>query len=186
MRPNLKKRAYDNNVNYQERAAEFSVGDIVVPYGMFRDQAGRVTSVWPAIGMVDVETPTGNRRFPVEDLQRFSEYGSVPSSTDSAPVSGMVSVPGGPFASRVASAYGKMSLYWADKDRRYRMSRSEIDGGCPCCPRCEGAPQLKRAVYKRRDGSSTHLLGCPQCMFLIKETDILNHPSVEMVEPEVI
>lgn len=177
------KKAYDNNVNYQERASSFSVGDIVVPYGMFRDQAGRVTAVWPAIGMVDVETSIGNRRFPVEELQRFDDKGSVPPVTNSSSVDDMVSVPGGPLPSRVAAAHSKSALYWADKDRRFRMTKSELEQGCPCCPRCEDHPPLKKAIYKRRDGSNSHLMGCPQCMFLVKDTDIINHPAaLEMAE----
>jgi hypothetical protein len=42
---------------------------------------------------------------------------------------------------------------------------------------------LKRAIYKRRDGSSERLLGCPGCMFLIKDADIVNFGPV--VESEV-
>ena len=172
-------RQAENFVNWQERATEFNVGDVVVPFGMFDSQAGRVTAVWPAIGMVDVEMPNGSKRYPVEELQRFDGNGNaVPTHSESVPGgSPTVSVPGGPSpktASRVAAAYAKKALYWASKDRQYKMTRPESDVGRPCCPRCEGAPQLKRAIYKRRDGSSERLLGCPGCMFLIKDADIVN------------
>jgi len=166
-------------VNYQERATEFSIGDLVSPFGMSRDEAGRVVTVWPAIGMVDVQFPGGVRRLPVEDLQRSNDRGNpIPSDFESVP-GGVptVSVPGGPLPPRVAAAYAKKALYWADKDRQYRMSQPEIDGGCPTCPRCAEHPALRKAIYKRRDGSSDRLLGCPSCMFLIKTTDILNHPA---------
>jgi hypothetical protein len=44
---------------------------------------------------------------------------------------------------------------------------------------------LKRAVYKRRDGSSDKLMGCPGCMFLIKDADIVNfHPVADEIEVE--
>jgi hypothetical protein len=171
------RRIAENNVNWQERATEYSVGDRVVPYGMFEDQVGRVTAVWPAIGMVDVETSVGNKRYPVEDLQRFDKDGeATPPTTDSAPGGQpTVSVPGGPYprsASRVAAAYAKKAIYWVGKDRQYRMNKQEKASGTPCCPRCAGAPLLKKAIYKRREGASDRLMGCPGCMFLIKESDL--------------
>lgn len=184
-------RRADNFVNWQERATEFQVGDVVVPFGMFYSQSGRVTAVWPAIGMVDVEMPTGSKRYPVEELQRFDADGNAnPTRTES--VAGgqpTVSVPGGPHdmrpnVGRVSNAYAKQALYWAMRDRQYKMTREEADGGKPCCPRCEGAPELKKAIYKRRDGSSEHLLGCPGCMFLIKSSDILNGPDAYALSEE--
>jgi hypothetical protein len=182
-------RQADNFVNWQERASEFQVGDVVVPFGMLDSQAGRVTAVWPAIGMIDVEMPTGNKRWPAEDLQRFNpeEVSVLPTRTDStAGGQPTVSVPGGPHAlrpevGRVANAYVKQALYWAQKDRQYKMTQAEMDCGKPCCPRCEGSPPLKKAIYKRRDGSSDRLLGCPGCMFLIKESDIMNGPNAYAV-----
>jgi hypothetical protein len=168
-----------NNVNYQERAKEFSVGDVVAPFGVWDAQGGRVTAVWPAIGMVDVEFSIGNRRYPVEDLQRIDSNGNAsPPHTNSVPGGQpTVSVPGGPKASRVAQASEKKALYWAARDRQYRMSKPEISGGCPHCPKCGQGHPLKKATYKRRDGSSDRLMGCPECMFLIKASDILNHPA---------
>ena len=172
------RRQAENNVNWQQRALAFKVGDIVGPFGLFDAQSGRVTAVWPAIGMIDVEMATGNKRYPVEDLQRFdSEGDSDPPRTDSAPGGQpTVQVPGGPIdksAHRVAHAYRK-AIYWADKDRQYRANRGEITSGHPACPRCEESPNLQGAIYKRRDGSSERLLGCPGCMFLIKRSDIMN------------
>ena len=191
------KRKAENNVNWQERASEFAVGDVVVPFGMFDSQAGRVTAVWPAIGMIDVEMANGNKRYPAEDLQKMDPSAtSVPPMTDSAPgeESGTVSVPGGPYpatsvpetyqikgASRVALAHVKKSLYWAERDRRYKMTRPEIQAGHANCPKCPSVP-LKQAVYKRRDGSSEKLLGCPECMFLIKDLDIVNKAAALLLE----
>tara|TARA_R110000824_G_scaffold129402_3_gene290655 strand:- start:434 stop:997 length:564 start_codon:yes stop_codon:yes gene_type:complete len=182
-------RQADNFVDFQAQATEFAVGDVVVPFGFFESQAGRVTAVWPAIGMVDVKMPTGTKRWPVEDLQRFVDGNAVPPSVDVGTSIGdlpTVSVPGGPDANRVASAFAKKALYWATKGRQYRMTRSESESGRPCCPRCAEHPELKRAIYKRRDGASTKLLGCQNCLFLIKDTDITNHPSsLAMVETPV-
>lgn len=177
------RRQAVNNVNYQERARAFSVGDVVFPYGTFVDQGGRVTAVWPAIGMVDVEFPSGNRRYPVEDLQRVGDDGNTsPPDTNSVPGGQpTVSVPGGPSESRVAAAYEKKALYWAGRDRKYRMTTPEITNGCPDCPKCGQGSPLKRAIYKRRDGSSERLMGCPGCMFLIKDADIVNFgPGAEV------
>lgn len=184
------KRKADNFIDFQERAREFSVGDIVVPFGYFDSQAGRVTAVWPAIGMADVEFPTGNKRWPVEDLQRFVDGNADPTHTDST-AGGIptVSVPGGPTpkasAQRIAQAFTKKALYWAQRDRKYRMNGVELSSGKPCCPRCEGSPPLKKGVYKRRGDVSVPLLGCPNCMFLIKAVDIVNHPDAQVEDEGV-
>ena len=166
-------------VNWQQRATEFSPGDVVVQFGGFDSMAGRVTAVWPAIGMIDVEFPTGSKRFPAEELQRFDGDGNAMPPTDDSVPGGQptVSVPGGPYKQasfeRVAEAHRKRSIYWASKDRKYRMTSGEHEAGCPNCPKCKEVP-LRRAVYKRRDGSSDKLMACPNCMFLIKDADIVN------------
>lgn len=167
------RRQASNFLDFQERAKEFSVGDSVVPYGMFDSQAGRVTAVWPAIGMVDVEISGGNRRFPVEELQRFGkDFHPDPTHSNSG-MAGMVSVSPGPLTDRVAAAFQKKSLYWASQDRKYRMTKAELECGKPSCPRCQDAPPLKKAIYKRESGISERLHGCPECMFLIKDCDII-------------
>jgi len=180
-------READNFVDYQERAQEFAVGDVVVPYGFFESQSGRVIKVWPAIGMADVEFAGRNLRWPVEDLQKFVDGTAVPSNNNSVAGGPTVGVSGGSktavhdsnkaSSSRVATAYLKQALYWASQDRQYKMTRAESGSGKPCCPKCAEAPPLRKAVYKRRDGTSNRLLGCPTCLFLIKDTDIVNHPA---------
>ena len=169
------RRSAVNNVNYQERSKQFAVGDVVAPFGVWDAQGGRVTAVWPAIGMVDVEFSVGNKRYPVEDLQRIDSNGNAdPPHTNSVPGGQpTVSVPGGPSDSKVAAAFAKKPLYWAGRDRQYRMTTPEVSVGLPNCPKCPDVP-LKKAIYKRRDGSSDRLRGCPECMFLIKESDIVN------------
>ena len=154
--------------DYQTRAAEFSVGDIVFPYEAGSDKSGTVVSVYPAIGMVDVQFPNGSKRYPVEDLQRAD--GPLPSDYDSVPGgAGTVSLPGGPSSEKVA-------LYWAEKDRGYHATKAECPSGPYSCPKCKETP-LKKAVYKRRGGASEHLFACPGCMFLIKNLDIHHHHS---------
>ncbi len=186
-------------VDYQQRASEFAVGDIVYPF-MSGNAAnsGRVVAVYPAIGMADVEWPHGSERVPVEDLQQYESkdfeppepgHDNVPGGADS------VSVPGGPeeptkvasldleaSSRRVAEAFVKRSIYWGAKNRKYRATKSEIEAGRYGCPKCRAAEIVLRKVnYKRSEGASDHLMGCPSCMFVIKRSDLIGHP--DYVEP---
>lgn len=173
-------------VNWQARAAEFSVGDEVFPF-MFGDEygTGRVVQVFPAIGMVDVEYPSGVKRYPVEELQRITTEVHPP-STDNVPAGPeTVSVSGGPppgkqAVLRIANAFVKKSLYWASRDRKYRATQMEREAGSYSCPKCRDAT-LQKAIYKRAEGTSERLLGCPSCLFLIKACDIQGHPDNEEV-----
>ena len=205
----MPRKTAENFVNYQARAAEFRVDDLVVPYGHDSALAGRVTAVWPGIGMIDVETPTGNKRYPVEDLQLLNRYRDVvPPVTNSAPGGQpTVSVPGGPYppltdeartdaakevqrmasepsrepsTRRVAEAFVKRALYWHQADRQFRATREEIATGHYKCPACKNKgtdSTLRPAVYKRSGGVSEKLLGCPECLFLVKKADIIGHPD---------
>ena len=173
-------------VNWQERAAEFSVGDEVFPF-MFGDEygTGRVVQVFPAIGMADVEFPSGVKRYPVEELQRITTEVHPPKDENIPGGQGTVPVDGGPVPAktahrihRIAEAYVKKSLYWASRDRKYRVSREEREAGSYTCPKCKEAA-LRKAVYKRAEGISERLLGCPSCLFLIKACDIMGHPDNE-------
>jgi len=189
----LSKRTANTNVDWQQRAREFSVNDRVVPYGHGDDMAGCVSAVFPAIGMVDVEFPHGSKRYGVEDLQRLDSDGvPITPGTSTVPAGvGTVSVPGGPTRSasveRVARAFVKQSLYWAARDRQYRATKPEVVSGHYLCPKCKAQgieTVLKPAAYKRRDGQSEKLLGCGECLFLVKKSDILNDPA-NMVVVEV-
>ena len=166
------RRVAENNVNYQERARQFAVGDLVVPFGLFESQAGRVTAVHRGIGMVDVEFPTGARRYPVEDVVLVNPKlaPTAPPVTDSTPGS-----------SHQASARRVTALYWAEKDRKYRSSREEAASKLLSCPKCGPESALKKAIYRREQGASDHLLGCPNCMFLIHREDVVNHWDAERV-----
>lgn len=179
--------------NWQARAQEFAVGQSVALINGGRTDVGRVSAVYPAIGMVDVEFAHTSIRLPVEDVLILS-----PDTEFVAPIH--ENVPGGAgigafvstsgdhhdliemditnemvsrLASRVVSAHHKKALYWNARDRKYRCTKSEHSEGTYACPRrgCDG--MLKDAVYKRIDGQSVRLLGCPSCMFLIREKDIL-------------
>lgn len=202
-------------LDYQQRAAEFRVGDAVAPFGADTHFAGRVVAVFPAIGMVDVEFSYGNKRYPVEDLQRIRPSQPVISPmTDSTPGgAGTVPVPNGPYknmnvvdrpmpvvevspaesdavredredrvkasslqrklATRVAAAFVKKAIYWNGADRKYRATNEEVDGKVYLCPKCKEVP-LKKAIYKRVEGQSERLFGCPSCLFLVKRDDITN------------
>lgn len=157
------------NFDYQERALEFKVGDTVAPLGV-QLVNGKVTGVWPAIGMVDVEWPTGHKRCPVEELVVVPEQArtSDPPAGDNTP--------GGPAvrsasATRVAQAWVKQSIYWAAKDRQYRATQSEINSKSYTCPKCKEGT-LRKTSYKRIEGKSTKLLACPSCLFMIRVKDL--------------
>jgi hypothetical protein len=178
-------RTATSPINYQERGREFKIGDKVFPFFTDAYHAGTVVAVWPAIGMVDVEYPHGATRQPVEDLQRIGpndETVQINVQNESVPAgAGTVPVSPGPTEhavanTRVARAFVKRALYWAAVDRRYKASRSELENGDYRCPKCRQG-SLKKAIYKRLDGSSDRLFGCPHCMFLIRRCDILGHPE---------
>lgn len=174
----MKKRTA-SNVNYQAVAADFQVGDLVVPFGHSRDSAGRVVAVWPAIGMADVQYNYGTARYPVEDLQRFDNLGvPQPTRTDTVPGgAGTVSVPGGPdnaqkLAKRVALAHEKQAVYWGAVNRTYKATQEEQDSGDYKCPRCRDV-SLRLTSYKREDGKNIKLLACNECLFLIRPNDLV-------------
>ena len=181
-------------VDYQQRAKEFSVGDLAYPLAggsTDESQAGRVVAVYPAIGQVDIEFPWGSGRYPVEEVQRVTDIVAVPPSPEHTTIPGgvgQVRVPGGPqgrtateACDRVARAYVKHALYWASKDRHYRGSKMECADGKYTCPKCRSdePSYLRPANYKRQEGMSHRLLGCPSCLFLIKTQDIIGHPDYE-------
>lgn len=161
-------------VDWQERATEFKKGDTVVPFGFLESHAARVVAVFPAIGQVDVMFPHGAARFAVEDLQLLKDPDVEAPNTEDVPGgAGTVSVSGGPNPVRIASRYlRKCALYWGAVDRRYRMTRQEREGNKFHCPKCSEAV-MTPTIYKRREGASERLLGCPSCLFLIKREDIL-------------
>lgn len=171
-------------VDWQQRAKSFSVGDKVYPFASGNAYvSGRVVAVFDAIGMVDVEYPNGTKRHPVEDLQLYEGTDVVPPKTENVPGgAGTVRVPGGPTheasARRVSEAFVKRALYWASSDRQYRARRDEIESGRFICPKCKKGV-LRNVVYKRTDGVSDKLMGCPECLFLIKRCDIVGHPDYE-------
>lgn len=73
--------------DYQARGREFAVNDFVHPIGAGPLDIGRVSQVWPAIGMVQVEFPYGSRRYPVEDVEKLNPSQShvIPTTTDNVP-----------------------------------------------------------------------------------------------------
>jgi hypothetical protein len=73
---------------------------------------------------------------------------------------------------RVAQAFVKKSIYWASKDRKYKVSRSETNTGELDCPKCRSA-SLGKGIYKRRDGASDRLFVCNGCLFMIKDSDLM-------------
>jgi len=162
--------------NWQERAKSFQVGQSVALVGDRLSSEGLVLAVWPAIGMCDVQYPTGSVRLPVEDLQIInpSEDDDVtPTHSDLPGGSGTVPVP-------CESLRRITALYWNQRDRQYRCTRSEFDGSSFACPKC--GTLMKSTIYKREEGKSVRLLGCPGCLFLIRRQDILDDHCQVCVE----
>ena len=168
-------------VDFQQRASEFEVGDRVCSVWTSHAPVGRVQAVWPSIGMVDVEWPHGSERLPVEELQQLDTQDVVDPPDlghDNIPGgAGTVSVPGGP-AVKLAQEWVKKALYWASPDRHYRATQAEVSSNQFTCPKCKEAV-LRSAVYKRSEGVSERLLGCPACLFLVKRCDVIGHPEYE-------
>ena len=176
--------------NWQARAQEFAVGQSVALINGGRTDVGRVSAVYPAIGMVDVEFPHTSTRLPVEDvliLSPDSEFttpihenvpggaGSAAFLSEGAPQDNLIALMNvEDMAKRVAAAHVKKALYWNAPDRKYRCTRSENNSKAYLCPRrgCDGT--LRPTVYKRVDANSVRLMGCPSCLFLIREDDITN------------
>jgi hypothetical protein len=170
-------------VDYQQRAAEFAVGDSVSsPSAAAYHLLGTVVAVYPAIGMVDVEWPNGAERLPVEDLQRYVDGRPTPPASEHDNVPGgaaKVSVPGGPKTAsvvRVAEDFVKKAVYWAAPNRQYRATRIECESGQYVCPNCKTV-NLRPANYKRFEGASVRLLACPECLFLVCQEDVIGHPE---------
>lgn len=190
-------------VDYQQRASEFAVGDLAYPLAggaTDESQAGRVVAVYPGIGQVDIEFPWGSGRYPVEDVQRVTGVAAKPPHPDHSSVPGGVGTTGMRLShkraaetrkaiDRLAHAWVKRSLYWASKDRHYQATAEERESGKYTCPRCkknrtadgdEGdLPFLRPTSYKRVDGQSHHLLGCPSCLFLIKQEHIIGDDAYD-------
>lgn len=165
------------DTNWQQLAHEFKPGDSVsllgdgVPQGV-----ARVVAVWPAIGMIDVQYGTSSTRLPVEDVIKLDgnnpyeppqpQHALVPGGVGTVPVSGG---PPDKMVKRVAAAHLKRALYWAARDRQYRPSKMERETGRYSCPKCGEA--MRKMRYKRRNGCTEKLLGCSECLFLIKPMD---------------
>lgn len=179
----FRKRA--DPTDYQVRAREFHIGDLVYPFlpGK-KDLMGRVVAVYPGIGMVDVQWPHGSERKPVEELGIYeSESYKAPAISTVLGEKGDIPIKQASIR-RVVRAYMKEAVYWAAADRKYRAAQTEIESGQYKCPKCRVGLLMKTA-YKRRGGKSEKLLGCPNCMFLIKEQDVIGHPNYEdYIEPE--
>jgi hypothetical protein len=184
----MSKGRFAAYVDYQKRSREFAVGVVVCLLGPGgEDTTGRVSAVWPGIGMADVEWPHGSQRLPVEELQIIDMDGghptgpreeNIPGGPGTQPVSrGQLHLAHETSARRVAEKWvEKQAMYWAAPDRKYRASQGEIDSGTFNCPKCKESV-LKPASYRREGGQSIRLLGCPSCLFLIKPCDIVGHPE---------
>jgi hypothetical protein len=169
------KRAY---LDWQKRARSFNPGDLVSFFGTGEANAGIVTSVWPGIGMVDVEFPGGNQRIPVESLQNHTQINTL--MQNSMQTKDLYPVSMARIAGIVSQEYlrEKTALYWVAPDRKHKATRSELESGKYTCPQCkteEGdCVPLRKKILQRDKGTNFHILVCPACTFAIQEQDIVN------------
>lgn len=119
------------------------------------DYFGTVLAVYPKLGCLDVEWPLGvQREFPEDLLIINSDKAWTKPHTSSA--------------RKLANIANKVSLYWNERGRKYRKTKSETNISEMKCPKC-GNLGLKKTRYKHM----SDLYGCPECMFLIKRDDII-------------
>ena len=152
-------------IDYQERAKAFKKGMRVYTFWEGNSsQPGVVVAVFPAIGMIDVQYPTGIKRLPVEEIvdEQLKVLDQDNARSKATPVTTKL-------AKRIASRHVKKAIYWVERGRKYRLCKGE-DPKKPNCPRCK--TQMDRSVYKRRDGVSEKLFACRSCLFIIKTTDV--------------
>jgi len=179
-----KKKGY---VDYQQRSYDLNVGDAVIPQYDENTSVGRIVALYPAIGMADVQFTYGQGRYPVEDIERVveSELGAKAPNFESIPGgAGTVSVPGGPrpkkaSASRVASDYIKIALYWDQGPRIYRATKPEQDGSGFFCPKCRSPLQLRKYKIQGK------LFVCPDCNFMIKRENVKGSGFEKPGPPEI-
>jgi len=168
-----------DDVNWQQTTTEYVVGDVVTLLNGNQQDVGRVVAVWPAIGMLDLQFPSGQTRKPVEEVVKTNgknpyqppatEHAQIPGGAGTVPVSAGPPRAYNSSVQRVAAAFVKKSLYWAALDRQYRPTKTEVETGQYTCPKCKDS--MGMANYKRRDGHSERLLACHGCLFLIKPDD---------------
>lgn len=74
----------------------------------------------------------------------------------------------------------RTAAYWASTDRKYRATKIELSSKQLACPSCKKGP-MRKATYKMLEGQRVKLFACPQCLHLVKQSDILG-PEGESVE----
>ena len=73
---------------------------------------------------------------------------------------------------RVARKLGRLAAYWSAPGRQYRATQEEIAAGRPACPKC--SVTMRKAIYKMEEGKRVHLFACPDCLKLIRITDLVD------------
>ena len=139
---------------YSIDAKDFKPGMKVKKISEFmapRDYIGTVLAVYPKLNALDVEWPLGADREFAEDLLLVNQGESL-------------TLP--PRVARLASIF-KESLYWNEKGRKYRKTKSESGPKDMKCPKCKNLG-MRKTRYKH----FTDLYCCPECFFLIRPVDI--------------
>jgi hypothetical protein len=158
-------------IDWQSVGRSLQTGDRVRVFnsvdGRFSPWEGHITAVMAHLGMVDVQTPFGNVRLPVEDVTVVSRdpvledtgykgYDNTRNKDD--------------LTLQYTPEKVKTALYWKAKGRKYMPTRSEEESGNYVCPKCDSP--LKNSIYKKR----TKLFVCTnnECNFCIRPVDIIH------------
>jgi len=81
--------------------------------------------------------------------------------------------------SSVSTLRSRRAMYWTDKDRVYRLTRMEQDGGGAVCPKCK--KEMSKEPFTRSD----KLYNCPSCGFKIPSSKVVTERKVEVeLEPD--
>ena len=85
--------------------------------------------------------------------------------------------------SQSSSVNDKKALYWRSKGRRYVPTKKEVQEGVFHCPKCK--TEMEKATYKKY----TKLYACPDCLWLICPTEMLDqgeNPPEEKEKKDLI
>lgn len=73
----------------------------------------------------------------------------------------------------------RKAAYWYAENRTYRVTKAELENGCPSCPKCGTA--MKKTTYKMDKGKKVKLFACPKDLFLLKASSLKGPDGKDLV-----